>query len=164
MSDRSEGTGWWLASDGKWYPPESNPSVAATQMIMPADSPFDIWKAVVTMKYAQFDGRARRAEFWWFSLVNAGFIFGLAIVVGIFGAFSDTIGGLGVLVYLAYIIGMILPSRSVAVRRLHDTDKSGALFLLFLLPIIGSIILLVFYLIDGDRTANRYGPSPKYTA
>ncbi len=164
MSDRSEGAGWWLASDGKWYPPESRPSSAATQLILPADSPFDIWKAVVTTKYARFDGRARRAEFWWFSLVNAGFVFGLAIALSILGQISDTIAGLGAFLYLAYIVGMIVPSIAVAVRRLHDTDKSGALFLLLLLPLIGSIILLVFYLIDGDRTANRYGPSPKYTA
>ena len=96
--------------------------------------------------------------------MNAGFIVGLAIALSILSVFGDTIAGLGAFLYLVYIIGMIVPSVAVAVRRLHDTDKSGALFLLLLLPLIGSIILLVFYLIDGDRTANRYGPSPKYTA
>jgi uncharacterized membrane protein YhaH (DUF805 family) len=67
-------------------------------------------------------------------------------------------------VYLAYVIGMIVPSIAVTFRRLHDTNKSGAMLFLWLLPLIGSIILFVFYLIDGDRTENRYGPSPKYQA
>ncbi len=164
MSDRSEGPGWWLASDGKWYPPESQPQAAAGQQVLPAGSPFDIWKSVVMTKYAQFDGRARRAEFWWFSLVNFGFIVALGIVTSILGSFSDAFTGLGVVVYLAYVIGMIVPSIAVTFRRLHDTNKSGAMLFLWLLPLIGSIILFVFYLIDGDRTENRYGPSPKYQA
>jgi uncharacterized membrane protein YhaH (DUF805 family) len=114
-------------------------------------------------KYAQFDGRARRAEFWWFSLVNFGFIVALGIVTSILGSFSDVLRGLGVVVYLAYLIGMIVPSIAVTFRRLHDTNKSGAMLFLLLVP-FGFIILFVFYLIDGDRTANRYGPSPKYQA
>jgi uncharacterized membrane protein YhaH (DUF805 family) len=150
MSDRSEGPGWWLASDGKWYPPESRAQAATGQQIVPADSPFDIWK--------------RRAEFWWFSLVNFGFIVALGIVTSILGSFSDAFTGLGVVVYLGYVIGMIVPSIAVIFRRLHDTDKSGAMLFLLLLPFIGSIILFVFYVIDGDRAANRYGPSPKYQA
>ena len=82
----------------------------------------------------------------------------------ILGAFGDAIGGLTAILYLIYVIAMIVPSIAVAVRRLHDTDKSGALFLLLLVPFIGSIILFVFYLSDEDRTANRSGPSPKYQA
>ncbi len=130
----------------------------------PADSPFDIWKSVVTTKYAQFDGRARRAEFWWFSLVNVGIALGLLIITAVLGSSNDTLSAIGGLVYFGYAIAMIVPSLAVIVRRLHDTNKSGATFLLFLIPLVGSIILLVFYLTDGDRTANKYGPSPKYVA
>jgi uncharacterized membrane protein YhaH (DUF805 family) len=151
-----------LASDGKWYPPESRAQAATGQQAVPADSPFDIWKTVLTKKYAQFDGRARRAEFWWFAVVNFGFIIALGIVTSILGSVSDAFTGLGVVVYLAYVIGMIVPSIAVTFRRLHDTDKSGAMLFLWLLPFIGSIILFVFYVIDGDRAENRYGPSPKY--
>jgi uncharacterized membrane protein YhaH (DUF805 family) len=132
--------------------------------VVPADSPFDIWKTVVTKKYAQFDGRARRAEFWWFAVVNFGFVVALGIVTSILGSVSDAFTGLGVVVYLAYVIGMIVPSIALTFRRLHDTDKSGAMLFLLLLPFIGSLILFVFYVIDGDRAANRYGPSPKYQA
>jgi uncharacterized membrane protein YhaH (DUF805 family) len=164
MSDRSEGPGWWLASDGKWYPPESQASTQVGQRILPADSPFDIWKTVVTTRYAQFDGRARRAEFWWFALVNLGFIVGIAIVAGVLSAVSDGLAGLGALLSFGYLIAMIVPSLALIVRRLHDTNKSGAFFLFVFVPLIGGFILLVFYLIDGDRAANQYGPSPKYVA
>ena len=61
-------------------------------------------------------------------------------------------------------MAVIIPGLAVAVRRLHDTNKSGWLILLGLIPLIGVIILLVFYFTDGDRGMNNYGPSPKYMA
>lgn len=167
MSDRSEGQDWWLASDGKWYPPQPPPPpqpYGSQPHVVPADSPIDIWKSVLTTKYAQFDGRARRAEFWWFTLVNMGIIFGAAVIVSVLGVVSEAITGIGALLYFVYVIGMIVPGLAVAVRRLHDTNKSGAMLFIYLIPLVGPIILLVFYATDGDRAANKYGPSPKYVA
>ena len=161
MSDRSEGPGWWLASDGKWYPPQSAtqpPPIHAAS----ADSAFDIWKSVVTEKYAQFDGRARRAEFWWFALVNMGIAWAIVIIGAILGSVNDALGTIASFAYFGYVAAMIVPAIAVSVRRLHDTGKSGGLWFLIFIPLVGAIILLVFYATDGDPTSNRYGPSPKY--
>ena len=127
-------------------------------------SPIDIYKSVLTTKYADFTGRARRAEFWWFGLVNFGVVFGIFILGAVLGAMSDSLGVLAVVAYGLYALAVIIPGLAVAVRRLHDTNKSGWMLLLGLIPLIGPIVLLVFYLTDGDREANRYGPSPKYVS
>ncbi|HSF84506.1 MAG TPA: DUF805 domain-containing protein [Acidimicrobiia bacterium] len=120
-------------------------------------SPIDIYTSVLTEKYADFTGRARRAEFWWFNLVN----FGVLIVLGILGQIGG-IGGLFALVGGLYALAVIVPGIAIAVRRLHDTNKSGWMLLIGLIPLVGAIILLVFYFTDSDRGANNYGPSPKY--
>jgi uncharacterized membrane protein YhaH (DUF805 family) len=93
-----------------------------------------------------------------------GIVFGILIITAVLGSTNEALSGIGALLYLGFVIGMIVPSLAVIVRRLHDTNKSGATFLLFLIPLVGSIILLVFYATDGNRTANKYGPSPKYIA
>lgn len=132
-----------------------------SQEIQPTPSPIDNWKSIMTEKYAQFNGRARRAELWWFALVNLVIFWvlaGLAFVLD---------GGLSAIFWFLYIVfwlATIVPSIAVGVRRLHDTNKSGAMLLLVLIPFVGGIIILVFYLIDGDRGENQYGPSPKYGA
>lgn len=122
-------------------------------------SPIDIYKSVLTEKYADFTGRARRAEFWWFNLVN----FGVFILLGILRQIGG-IGGLFALVGGLYALAVIIPGIAIAVRRLHDTNKSGWMLLIGLIPLVGAIILLVFYFTDSDRGANNYGPSPKYMA
>ena len=127
-------------------------------------SPWDIYKSVVTEKYADFSGRARRAEYWWFLLVNFGVLFGLGFVSLILGSASDTLGGLGGILYAVYALGVIVPSFAVTVRRLHDTGKSGWMVLIWLIPLVGWIILLLFYFTDGDPGSNQYGPSPKYVS
>lgn len=112
----------------------------------------------VLSKYVVFSGRARRSEYWWFTL--------FAIVVGIVASGIDTAlgsspadgtGVVGGLVGLA----LLLPSLTVQVRRLHDTGRSGWWVLLNLLVVIGWIVLLVFYVQDSERGSNRFGASPK---
>ena len=71
-------------------------------------------------------------------------------------------GNLGLLSGL-YSLAVLLPSIAVAVRRLHDTDRSGWWFLIGFVPIVGGIILLVFYVLEGTRGPNRFGPDPKTT-
>ena len=115
-------------------------------------------------KYADFTGRARRAEYWWFLLINLGVIFGIVVLAIILSGSNDSLAGLGGILYVVYVLGIIVPSFAVTVRRLHDTGKSGWMLLIGLIPLVGPIILLVLYFTDGDRGANQYGPSPKYVS
>ncbi len=130
---------------------------------------FDWWKKAFIDNYANFDGRARRKEYWYFTLVNilAVFLFVIFIASTAFTLDSDEppmifIGAMIIFVLAALV--MLIPSIAVAVRRLHDTGKSGWWYLLRVIPFvssIGSIVLLVFYCLEGDRGQNEYGPDPK---
>ena len=97
-------------------------------------------------KYVDFQGRARRSEYWWFFLFN----FGAGLVTTLI---SD---GLNILWSLA----MLLPSLAVAVRRLHDRDMTGWWVLLALVPFVGMIALLIILALRGTEGANRFGPDP----
>lgn len=106
----------------------------------------------VLKNYANFNGRARRREYWLFALTNS-------IVIGILsilGAYLD-------LPFISYIyaLAVIIPSIAVCIRRLHDIDKSGKWFLISFVPIIGTIWLFILCCMDSD-TDNKYGESPKY--
>jgi uncharacterized membrane protein YhaH (DUF805 family) len=106
-------------------------------------------------KYAQFTGRARRSEYWFFYLF---FIIGLFVIMLI----SATINrSLGLILCGGYFLGSIIPFFALSVRRLHDTDNSGAMILIRLIPIIGGIWLLVLNCTDSVHGTNKYGPNPK---
>lgn len=111
------------------------------------------WYVVALNKYAIFTGRARRAEYWTFSLVN------LLIMLALF-AIGRAMG----FDYLRGLFGLaiLLPSLAVSVRRLHDTGRSGWWLLIGLIPIIGSITMLIFTATEGEPGDNTYGASPKY--
>ena len=127
-------------------------------------------------KYAVFSGRARRMEYWMFTVINFAIIFALNMVGGILGFGGSAIGAMAgdvgsafgslIGILLGFIPGLIfcliilLPSIAVGVRRLHDTGKSGVWMLLGLIPFVG-LILLVFMLIDSQPGDNEYGPNPK---
>lgn len=111
------------------------------------------WYVQVFQKYADFNGRSRRSEFWYFTLINALVIVGIILIELIFG----TYGLLGAL----YAFGTIVPALAVTVRRLHDTGRSGWSILLCLIPVIGGIILLIFLLQDSQYGENQYGRWPK---
>jgi uncharacterized membrane protein YhaH (DUF805 family) len=113
------------------------------------------WYVDVLKKYATFDGRARRKEYWMFFLFNLIISLALAFIEGIFGG----PGVLGVL----YSLAVLVPSIAVTVRRLHDTGRSGWWILISLVPVIGWIVLLVFMLTDSHPGSNQYGPNPKGT-
>jgi uncharacterized membrane protein YhaH (DUF805 family) len=105
--------------------------------------------------YTKFDGRAARPAYWWWFL--------FAILVAIATNILDAIiGSFGVISGLAGL-ALLLPGLSVSIRRLHDTDHSGWWVLIGLIPIIGFIVLLVFYLRDSDPGENKYGPPPATT-
>jgi len=109
-------------------------------------------QTVLTQKYVDFSGRARRSEYWWF------YLFSLIVSI-VFNGIDRAIGTpiIGGLVSLA----IFLPGLAVGIRRLHDTGRSGWWTLLVFFIIIGWIILLVWFVTDGTPGDNKYGPSPK---
>ena len=123
---------------------------------------FDWWKKVVFQNYANFSGRARRAEYWNFVLVNIIIYIPLYIffIVSIFND-SETFGTLSIAVLGLFALFMLVPSLAVLVRRLHDLNKSGWNFLFYFIPIAGPIIMLVWLCTEGNRFPNNYGDDPK---
>ena len=111
------------------------------------------WYLGCWKKYAEFSGRARRQEFWMFFLFNFLACVAIGIVDGILGT-SGALGGL-------YSLAVLIPSLAVGARRLHDTDRSGWWQLIALIPLIGAIILLVFFCLDSKPGENRFGANPK---
>ena len=111
------------------------------------------WYFEVLKKYAVFDGRAHRTEFWLFFLFNFIISFFLGVIVGLVGSlwFITTL----------YALAVLIPGLAVSVRRLHDTNRSGWWILTGLVPILGWIALLIFYVEDSRPGANQYGPNPK---
>lgn len=132
-------------------------------MAVDAGSPVDIFKNVLTTKYADFSGRARRAEYWWFALLSNVLIIGLIVVGAIVGQASSIVGTILLILGFIVALAMLVPSLAAGVRRLHDTGKTGWLMLLSFIP-FGSLVLLYFMVIDGDQGSNEHGPSPKYGA
>lgn len=112
----------------------------------------------VLKKYAVFDGRATRREFWMFTLWNIIISIALGIVLGIIASAtgSNTIS----LLSWVYTLGVFLPSLGVSIRRLHDTSRSGWWVLIGIIPIIGFIIFIIFAAQDSQPD-NQYGPNPK---
>jgi len=118
-------------------------------------------------KYVSFDGRATRSEFWWFYLfyvlVSAvGYI--PVVVVGLIAGSEETgvLNALWALFMIAWallLLALVLPILAVGCRRLHDRGQSGWLQLLLLVP-CGSIVLLVFWVMEGTPGDNAYGPRP----
>ena len=117
------------------------------------------WYLGVLKKYATFEGRARRREYWFFVLFYVLVLLLLSAVDGLTGTYNVD-AGIGLLGGL-YILATIIPSLAVMVRRLHDTDRSGWWVLIGLIPLLGDLVLLVFMCLDSQPGANRFGPNPK---
>jgi uncharacterized membrane protein YhaH (DUF805 family) len=116
------------------------------------------WYLGVLKKYAQFEGRARRKEYWMFVLIN----FLIAIVLGVVDNALGLVGssGIGMLGGL-YALAVLVPGIAVGVRRLHDTGRSGWWLLIGFVPLIGAIVLLVFLVGAGNAGPNAHGDDPK---
>lgn len=112
--------------------------------------------------YADFTGRARRSEFWWWQLCQIP-------LIGILARVSLDAQRLGEaaaswiipLLMIGFVFAVIIPTMSVTVRRLHDTNRSGWFYLINFLPIIGGFILLGMLIFQGTQGDNRFGPNPK---
>lgn len=108
--------------------------------------------------YVNFQGRARRSEFWFWVLFVILVSFVAGFLDGMLGLAGPTgYGPLGGLVTLA----LILPGIAISVRRLHDTGRSGFWLFISLIPLIGAIVLIIFYIGDSQPGSNKYGASPK---
>jgi uncharacterized membrane protein YhaH (DUF805 family) len=115
----------------------------------------------VFRQYATFTGRARRSEFWWFALFAALVSTALDFLdAAVFPDQTHDIAGgpLGGI----FQVAILLPSVAVGARRLHDTDRSGWWQLIGLVPLVGIVALIVFWVQDGHHGENRFGPSVKY--
>lgn len=117
------------------------------------------WYLKVLNQYADFEGRARRTEYWMFALINM--IFAITAML-LDNLLELTLGGLpyGIL-YFLYVLAVLIPGLAVLVRRLHDTNQSGYMVFISLIPIVGSIWLLVLLFKESDPNTNQYGPNPK---
>ncbi len=124
----------------------------------------EIFLDVIKNKYAQFDGRARRKEYWYFVLFYylIAILLYIPMLLGIFLK-SEALIWLGTAIIFVYALGLIIPTLAVFVRRMHDIDKSGWFIFLSLVPLIGAIILLVFLFTEGTQGPNKYGADPKGT-
>lgn len=111
----------------------------------------DAARTCLTSKFATFSGRARRAEYWWFSVLYMG---AAAVIVGV--AFAIETPLLSV-----FLLPFIVPMLSVSVRRLHDTGRSGWRMLIALIPAVGPVLYLLGMTVDSTPGTNQYGPSPK---
>jgi uncharacterized membrane protein YhaH (DUF805 family) len=112
------------------------------------------WYLKVLKQYADFNGRARRKEYWMFTLFN--------IIFYILAMLLDYIIGSGYSpIYGIYLLAVLIPNLAVSVRRLHDIGKSGVMMFLAFLPIIGAIWLLILFVTEGEEGENEYGPDPK---
>ncbi len=110
------------------------------------------WYLAVLKKYAEFSGRAGRPEFWMFFLIHF-------IILIVLFAISTRVNFFGI-IYLIYVLGTIVPYIAAAVRRLHDTDKSGWFILIGFIPVVGGIILLILLALPGSSDSNRFGAPP----
>ena len=106
-------------------------------------------------QYAGFSGRARRSEYWYFTLFNIL----LSYVVGFISGRTNALW-LSIVVSLA----LFLPGLAVCIRRLHDIGKSGWWYLIGFVPVVGVILLIVWFCRDSEAGPNRYGQNPKEVA
>ena len=111
----------------------------------------------VLKKYAVFKGRAQRAEYWYFALYSFIISCVLALIMALIGDDSGILG-------LAYYAAVFIPGTAVSVRRLHDIGKSGWMFLINLIPIVGAVWFIILAATDSAPGENKYGPNPKGVA
>ncbi|MEU9232434.1 DUF805 domain-containing protein [Streptomyces subrutilus] len=107
----------------------------------------------VLKKYADFSGRARRQEYWMFTLIQSLIVIALVILDFVLGTLP--------IITLVYTLGTLVPSLAVVIRRLHDLGKSGWWYFISFVPFVGGIWLLVLTATAGQQAPNEYGPDPK---
>jgi len=118
---------------------------------------------VMRDNYANFSGRARRKEYWMYTLFQLLVMIVLMILDNVLGLDFE-IQGISLNYGYLYLIGIIvhfIPSLALMVRRLHDVGKSGWFYLIAFIPLIGVIWLFVLSVMEGQKEGNKWGPDPK---
>lgn len=134
---------------------------------------------VLTQQYADFSGRARRREYWMFTLIHfvVMTVLYIPILISLLSMSTETemsdgapdfsdlspVTFIFMGLYFLYALATLVPSLAVAIRRLHDTGKTGWMYLVSLIPLVGSLLLLFFLVQDSESAANKWGPNPKST-
>lgn len=119
----------------------------------------DAVRRALTVNYCNFEGRSSRSEYWWYCLFT--FIIGCVFtILGLIAGPGSTAFNVVQAVSWVVNLALILPGLGLCVRRLHDTGRSAWNLLWLLLPIVGAIILIVFFVQDSTPSANQYGPVP----
>ena len=123
---------------------------------------------VMRDNYSNFKGRARRKEYWMYTLIFTVLLIALMTIMFSVLSFSDETGietgpgvYLTVILVIVFLFAHFIPTIALTVRRLHDTGKSGWWYLIVLVPYLGNFVIFIFTLIDGDRGDNKYGSNPK---
>jgi len=128
------------------------------------------WMTMALKRYVDFEGRSQRKEYWMFQLFQAlVYLVLLAILLaGLPWAEMDQPNAqpgplfwLGLGLIIVFALGTMLPNIAVTVRRFHDQDQSGWLYLLNFIPYVGGIVVFVFMCLDGTAGENKFGPDPK---
>lgn len=127
----------------------------------------DAVRVCLKEKYASFEGRATRAEYWFFYLFTILILLGGGIIGGILGGVfsggdASIVIGFSIVVYGIIGLGLICPAISVLIRRLHDTGRSGWWYWIVLIPYVGGIVLFIFTLLSSQKNDNEYGPYISY--
>ena len=123
---------------------------------------------VMRDNYSNFEGRARRKEYWMYNLIFTVLFIALMTIMFSALSFSDETGietgpgvYLTVLLFFVFLVAHFIPLLALTVRRLHDTGKSGWWYLIVFIPYLGNFVIFIFTLIGGDEGDNKYGPNPK---
>lgn len=150
--------------------PSNSPGMPPTPAVASkADSLFKYFLRAITRNYFKFHGRSRRAEYWGFVLYLVVF-FIVALVLDTFlGALFFGISGpedsdFAPVITVLFWLYTAIPGMALTIRRLHDQDISGWLYLINLVPYIGGLILFILMFFDSRYLPNKHGPSPKYAA
>jgi uncharacterized membrane protein YhaH (DUF805 family) len=117
------------------------------------------WYLKVLRMYAEFNGRARRKEFWMFFVFNLLFSF-CAMAIDNLTGYTYSNSGTG-LIYSLYSLFVFIPGLAVWVRRLHDTGRSAWAILMILVPFVGWVFMIIWLSSDSEKSTNEYGPNPK---
>ena len=109
-------------------------------------------KTCITERYADFNGRSGRAEYWWFFL----FQILVSVVLNLLG----TVAGIFAIIAALVSLALLIPGIAVGIRRMHDIGKSGWWLLIAFVPIIGFLVLIYFFVQEGEPKPNDWGPEP----
>ncbi|NGP89396.1 DUF805 domain-containing protein [Fodinibius halophilus] len=121
------------------------------------------WYLKVLNQYADFEGRARRKEYWMFALINMGITFGILILSGLLALITSepTAFIVPAILLTLYSLAIVIPGLAVTIRRLHDTNRSGWWMFINFVPLVGPIALFIFLVEESHPGKNQYGANPK---